>query len=55
MTLEHIELLTGPDTGILISSQKLKPKIFDQLEDRRLSLNQAHKLINSELISLTTS
>ncbi|XP_022171117.1 TATA-binding protein-associated factor 172 [Myzus persicae] len=55
VTLEHIELLTGPETGILISSQKLKPKIFEQLEDRRLSLNQAHKHINSELISLTTS
>lgn len=55
VTLEHIELLTGPETGILISSQKLRPKIFEQLEDRRLSLNQAHKQINSELISLTVS
>lgn len=55
ITLEHIELLTGAETGTLILSQKLRPKIIEQLEDRRLSLNQAHKLINSELMSLTVS
>lgn len=55
MTLEHIEILTGQETAMLISSQKLRPKIVQQLEDRRLSLNQAHKQINSDLISLTIS
>lgn len=55
VTLEHIELLTGPETGILISSQKLRPKIVEQLEDRRQSLSQAHRQINSDLISLTLS
>lgn len=53
--MEHIELLTGTETGELILSQKLRPKIIEQLEDRRLSLNQAHKFINGELISLTIS
>lgn len=55
ITLEHIELLTGTETGELILSQKLRPKIIEQLEDRRLSLNQAHKFINCDLISLTIS
>jgi hypothetical protein len=55
VTLEHIELLTGSETKFLISSLKLRPKIIEQLEERRLSLNQSHKQINSDLISLTVS
>lgn len=55
VTLEHVEILTGSETGLLISSLKLRPKIIEQLEERRLSINQAHKEINSDLISLTIS
>lgn len=55
VTLEHIEILTGSKTGMLILSQKLRPKIIEQLEERRLSLNQTHKLICSDLNSLTVS
>lgn len=55
VTLEHIEQLTGSETQQHIASQKLRPKIVEQLEDRRLSLNQAHKTIHSELMALTVS
>lgn len=55
MTLEHVDMLTGSETRQLIISQKLRPKIIEQLEDRRLSLNQALKIINCDLTSLTVS
>ncbi|XP_050546449.1 TATA-binding protein-associated factor 172 [Daktulosphaira vitifoliae] len=55
ITLEQIEQLSGPELELIISSLKHRPKIVQQLEDRRLALYQTQKQISADLASLTVS
>ncbi|XP_050421403.1 TATA-binding protein-associated factor 172 [Adelges cooleyi] len=54
VTLEQIEQLTAPDS-VLLTSLKNRPKIMQQLEERRLSLYYTQKQINADLAALTLS